>query len=148
MCVLLFPGVEGGLTDAQLPTEVANRGPTLGLPDGIEDLPKKAQPKASEWLKVMPYAETKAECERRRDGFVRTYQGRRAPRSTRLLRDWDRMVTFYSFPGALASSADDEHRGIPLRLGAAPHGRLPPVQARGGSQGDHLEDAPDRRDGS
>ena len=73
MCVLLFPGVEGGLTDTQLPTEVANRGPSLGLPDGIDDLPKKAQPRAAEWLKVMPYSETKAECERRRDGFVRTY---------------------------------------------------------------------------
>ena len=38
MRVLLFPGVEGGLADAELPAEVANRGPTLGLPDGIDDL--------------------------------------------------------------------------------------------------------------
>ena len=36
--VLLFPGVEGGFTDAQLPTEVADRSATLGLPDGIDDL--------------------------------------------------------------------------------------------------------------
>lgn len=38
MRVLLFPGVEGGLADAELPTEVTNRGPTLGLPDSIADL--------------------------------------------------------------------------------------------------------------
>lgn len=47
---------------------------------------------------------------------------------------------------ALAPSADDEHRRIPLRLGAAPHGRIPPLQARGGSHGHHLEDAPGCRD--
>ena len=38
MSILLFPGVEGGLADPELPAEVANRGPTLGLPDGIYDL--------------------------------------------------------------------------------------------------------------
>ena len=38
MRVLLFPGVESGFADAELPTEVANRGSALGLPDGIDDL--------------------------------------------------------------------------------------------------------------
>jgi putative transposase len=64
----------------------------------LDDLPKKAQQKAAEWLKAMPYAETKAECERRRDGFVRTYQKTEGKAVDTLLRDWDRMVTFYSFP--------------------------------------------------
>jgi putative transposase len=64
----------------------------------LDELPKKAQPKAAEWLKAMPYAETKAECERRRDGFVRTYQKTEGKAVDTLLRDWDRMVTFYSFP--------------------------------------------------
>jgi hypothetical protein len=36
--VLLFPGLEDSLADAELPAEVAYRSPTLGLPDGIEDL--------------------------------------------------------------------------------------------------------------
>jgi putative transposase len=64
----------------------------------LDELPKKAQQKAAEWLKAMPYAETKAECERRRDGFVRTYQKTEGKAVDTLLRDWDRMVTFYSFP--------------------------------------------------
>ena len=38
MSVLLFPGVEGRVADAELPTEVADRGPTLGLSNGIDDL--------------------------------------------------------------------------------------------------------------
>jgi putative transposase len=64
----------------------------------LDDLPKKAQPKAAEWLKAMPYAETKAECERRRDEFVRTYRRTEGKAVDTLLRDWDRMVTFYAFP--------------------------------------------------
>lgn len=64
----------------------------------LNDLPKKAQPKAAELLKAMPYAETKAECERRRDAFVRTYHKTDKKAVETLLRDWDRMVTFYSFP--------------------------------------------------
>ena len=64
----------------------------------LDDLPKKAQPKAAELLKAMPYAETKADCERRRDEFVRTYRRTEGKAVDTLLRDWDRMVTFYSFP--------------------------------------------------
>lgn len=64
----------------------------------LNDLPKKAQQKAAELLKAMPYAETKADCERRRDAFVRTYHKTDKKAVETLLRDWDRMVTFYSFP--------------------------------------------------
>lgn len=64
----------------------------------LDDLPKKAQPKAGELLKAMPYAETKAECERRRDEFVRTYRRTEGKAVDTLLRDWERMVTFYAFP--------------------------------------------------
>lgn len=64
----------------------------------LDDLPKKAQPKAAELLKAMPYAETKADCEQRRDEFVRTYRRTEGKAVATLLRDWDRMVTFYSFP--------------------------------------------------
>jgi len=64
----------------------------------LNDLPKKAQQKAAELLKTMPYAETKAECERRRDDFVRTYRRTDKRAVDTLVRDWERMVTFYSFP--------------------------------------------------
>jgi putative transposase len=64
----------------------------------LDDLPKKAQSKAGELLKAMPYAETQAECERRRDEFVRTYRRTEGKAVDTLLRDWERMVTFYAFP--------------------------------------------------
>jgi hypothetical protein len=38
MRVLLFLDVEGRVTDTELSAEIADRGPTLGLPDGINDL--------------------------------------------------------------------------------------------------------------
>ena len=64
----------------------------------LNDLPKKAQQKAAELLKAMPHAETNADCERRPDAFVRTYRQTDKKAVETLLRDWDRMVTFYSFP--------------------------------------------------
>lgn len=64
----------------------------------LDDLPKRVQPKAAELLKAMPYAETKADCEQRRDEFVRTYRKTEGKAVDTLLRDWERMVTFYSFP--------------------------------------------------
>jgi len=66
----------------------------------LDDLPKRVQQKAAEWLKAIPYAETKAECERRRDEFVRTYRRTEGKAVDTLLRDWARMVTFSSFPQA------------------------------------------------
>lgn len=66
----------------------------------LNDLPKKAQQTAAERLQAMPYAETKAECERRRDEFVRAYRRTEGKAVDTLLRDWERMVTFYSFPQA------------------------------------------------
>jgi len=64
----------------------------------LNDLPKKTQQKAAELLKAMPYAETKLECERLRDEFVLKYRKTDKKAMDTLLRDWDRMVTFYSFP--------------------------------------------------
>jgi transposase-like protein len=64
----------------------------------LDDLPKRVQQKAAERLKAMPYAETKADCERQRDEFVRTYRRTEGKAVDTLLRDWGRMVTFYSFP--------------------------------------------------
>jgi hypothetical protein len=63
-----------------------------------DDLPKKEQPRAREMLKAIPYADTRAECERLRDAFARRYQKSDPKAVATLLRDWERMVTFYAFP--------------------------------------------------
>lgn len=49
----------------------------------LDNLPKRVQQKAAKWLRAMPSAETKAECERRRDEFVRTYRRTEGKPSTR-----------------------------------------------------------------
>ena len=67
------------------------------LANVLNALPRKAQPQAVEFLKVMPYAATQAECERQRDAFVRLYRKTDPKAVDTLLRDWDRMVTFYAF---------------------------------------------------
>lgn len=64
----------------------------------IDKLAKKDVEKAKAMLKSIPYAETVAEAERRRDDFIRDYEGR-APKATACLaQDWERLVTFYRFP--------------------------------------------------
>jgi putative transposase len=64
----------------------------------LDDLPKKEQAKASELLCEIPYCDTKTECEKKRDEFVARYRKTDAKAAETLLRDWDRMVTFYSYP--------------------------------------------------
>lgn len=64
----------------------------------LKALPEKARPKARKLLKAIPCATTRTECERRRDHFVRTYGRTEQKAVDRLLRDWERMVTFYAFP--------------------------------------------------
>jgi transposase-like protein len=64
----------------------------------LDGLPKKEQLQAAELLKTMPYAATRAECELQRDAFVLRYQKTDPKAVETLLRDWERMVTFYSFP--------------------------------------------------
>lgn len=64
----------------------------------LDDLPKKEQEKAGELLKAMPYADTKEKCEELRDEFVDKYRKSDKKAVDTLLRDWDRMITFYSFP--------------------------------------------------
>ena len=66
----------------------------------LKTLPKEDRPKARELLKAMAYAETQADCERRRDKFVRTYRKTEEKAVKALLRDWERMITFYAFPQA------------------------------------------------
>jgi hypothetical protein len=64
----------------------------------LDQLPRKLQAMAREQLCAIPYAETRAEAERRRDAFGRAYK-RTHPRAVETLtRDWERMVAFYDFP--------------------------------------------------
>lgn len=80
------------------PTGAEQRCWNHKLANVLNALPRKAQPQAAEVLKALPYAETQAECEQQRDTFVRLYRKTDPKAVDTLLRDWDRMVTFYAFP--------------------------------------------------
>lgn len=64
----------------------------------LDAMPRRVRDEAGEYLKRVPYAETQKGCERLRDEFVNRYK-RECPKAVeKLLRDWERMVTFYSYP--------------------------------------------------
>jgi len=65
----------------------------------LDKLPKKVQVQAKSDLQDIVYAETREQAEARRDDFVHwcRAEGYRSAGET-LVRDWDRMVTFYRFP--------------------------------------------------
>jgi putative transposase len=65
----------------------------------MDKLPRKAQPQAKRQLQDIAYAESRPEAEEKRDVFLGwcRKEGYRSAGET-LLRDWDRMVTFYRFP--------------------------------------------------
>ena len=64
----------------------------------LDCFPKRVRSEAGEYLKRIPYAETLSECERLRDIFIDRYQKDYPKAAEKLLSDWDRMITFYSFP--------------------------------------------------
>lgn len=64
----------------------------------LDKLPKRAQPEAREYLCNLPYAQTRAECERLREQFKKSFEGRYPKAVETLENDWERMVTFYEFP--------------------------------------------------
>ena len=64
----------------------------------LDSFPKRTRPEASEYLTRIPYAETLLECERLRDAFADRYRKDYPKAVEKLFADWDRMVTFYSFP--------------------------------------------------
>jgi transposase-like protein len=65
----------------------------------LDKLPKRLQSQVKRHLQDIVYAETREAAEGKRDDFVRwcRVEGHRAAGET-LVRDWDRMVTFYRFP--------------------------------------------------
>jgi putative transposase len=64
----------------------------------LDCFPKRMRAEAVEYLKQIPYADTLAECERLRNAFIKRYGNDYQKAAEKLLADWDRMVTFYSFP--------------------------------------------------
>lgn len=67
----------------------------------LDKLPRKVHPKARVKLRAMMYAESRADCETRRDAFVLWCQAHQWQRAAETLkRDWDRLVTFYQLPRA------------------------------------------------
>jgi len=64
----------------------------------LDRLPRRLQAEARTLLRQVPYAETREECERQRDGFVERFGDDHPLAAETLLRDWERMVTFYDFP--------------------------------------------------
>jgi transposase-like protein len=65
----------------------------------LDRLPKKVQPQAKKDLQGIAYAESREQAEARRDDFVRwCRQGGYRSAAETLVRDWERMVTFYRFP--------------------------------------------------
>jgi transposase-like protein len=64
----------------------------------LDCFPRTEQPAAKQLLAAMPYAPTRAECERQRDDFITRYR-KPYPKAVKiLLTDWERMVAFYGFP--------------------------------------------------
>jgi transposase-like protein len=65
----------------------------------LDKLPKKVQPQAKRRLQDIAYSESRPEAEEKRDLFLAwcRKEGYRAAGDT-LVRDWDRIVTFYQFP--------------------------------------------------
>jgi putative transposase len=66
----------------------------------LGQLPKREWPEARAWLRKIPYAASRATCERLRDQFAARYRPRYPKAVETLGRDWERMVTFYRFPQA------------------------------------------------
>jgi putative transposase len=64
----------------------------------LDVLPKRIRAEAAEYLKKIPYAETLKDCEKLRDAFADRYRKDYPKAAEKLFSDWDRMVTFYSFP--------------------------------------------------
>jgi transposase-like protein len=64
----------------------------------LDSIPKRIRSEASEYLTKIPYADTREECEKQRDAFISRYRKDFPKAAETLMRDWDRMVTFYGFP--------------------------------------------------
>ncbi|CAI4032473.1 transposase [Nitrospira tepida] len=90
-------GIWAALAEQQ-PVAAEQRCWNHRLVNVLDAIPKAHQAEASAWLKTLPYAETRGECERRRDQFSRRYRALAPKAVERLHHDWERLLTFYQFP--------------------------------------------------
>ena len=92
-----IPALWSALTDVW-PEAAEQRGWNHELMNVLDQLPLKLQAMAREQRCAIPYAETRAAAESRRDEFAKTWR-RTHPKALEILKkDWDRMVAFYDFP--------------------------------------------------
>lgn len=68
------------------------------LTNVVDRFPRRLQAEARTLLKEIPYAATREKAEELRDRFVARYESSFPAATETLLRDWERMVTFYDFP--------------------------------------------------
>lgn len=90
-------GIWAALAEQQ-PTAAEQRCWNHRILNVLDAIPKKHQAEAQALLRAMPYAETRADCERLRDQFSRRYRALAPKAVERLTHDWERLVTFYQFP--------------------------------------------------
>ena len=64
----------------------------------LDALGKKDQATASEYLRAMMYAETRSACQKKRDEFVLRFKKTDPKACATLMRDWERLVTFFDYP--------------------------------------------------
>ncbi|MGH7478853.1 MAG: IS256 family transposase [Candidatus Methylomirabilales bacterium] len=64
----------------------------------LDAMPRRVRGGAGEYIKRIPYAETQKECEGLRDEFINRYRRDYPKAVEKLLTDWERMITFYSYP--------------------------------------------------
>jgi len=88
-----------GAVGSVFPTVREQRCWNHRLVNVLDTLPKTLQAEAREWLTNIPYADTRAEAEQLKRAFQAwaTKKGVAAA-GRRLEEDWERLVTFYTFP--------------------------------------------------
>jgi putative transposase len=64
----------------------------------LDALAKIQQPAAAEYLRAMMYAKSRSACETKRDEFVLRFKKTDPKACATLIRDWERLVTFYDYP--------------------------------------------------
>jgi transposase-like protein len=64
----------------------------------LDRFPRRLQAEARAQLREIPYAPTREQAETLRDRFVERYGEAHPAAAETLVRDWERMVTFYDFP--------------------------------------------------
>jgi putative transposase len=90
-------GIWAALAEQQ-PTAAEQRCWNHRILNVLDAIPTKHQADAKTLLTAVPYAETRAACERLRDRFSHRYRALAPKAVERLHTDWERLVTFYQFP--------------------------------------------------